>query len=163
MTRQDCPPQPARLEISPPARYARAGAYVDEPGPADPARAKFLQGTGEAGSGGDHGGPVEPPAEPVDETADDQAPPAGERPPYFPLRRRGRNLRDSGHAAYYDAPTPAAGVAAAYDYARASCTRAEKGGMPIPAAEDALIDIGRALMAVGDSVTAAMETWRPAS
>jgi hypothetical protein len=157
VTQQDCRPARLQVDFSPPGPYARAGAYVDRPLPSDPARAEFLRA------------PVcDDPAEPTELTlvgADTGAEPPeqpGYRPPYFPLRRRGRNLRDAGHAAYYDAANPVAGLAGAYDYARAACTRAATGGMPVPAAEDTLIEIARALLAVGDSVTTAMHTWRPA-
>lgn len=165
VTDQNSSHPPVRLESSAEERYTRAGAYVDESAQGGPARAKI--GGGPAGEPGAVGEPlpavvpaaVTEPGSPPPAAAGEQ--PAADRPPYFPLRRRGRNLRDAGHAGYHDAENPVAGLAAAYDYARAACTRAAKGGMPIPATEDALIDIGRALMAAGDTVTAAMHTWRP--
>ena len=175
MTEQDCRPAPARAEIVDVAaatRYARAGAYGDAPAPADPARAKFPAGPGggtppppteprEPGEPGECGEPGDPQAAAPAEQPAAAAEQPGPRRVRYPLRRRGRNIREAGHAAYDDAPTPWAGLAAAFDYARSAYTRADAGGMHHPPADDALIEVGRALMAVGDTLTTAMHTWSP--
>lgn len=156
MTGQDGRQDPARLAISPSPGYTRAGAYVNDPAPGRPARARI----------GAEPGKIAPPVaadEPVATPSVEPADQAEARPARYPLRRRGANIRDAGHAAYYDATTPWGGVVAAYDYARSASTRAATAKMPPPPDTDALFDAGRALMAVGDALTAAMHTWSPAS
>jgi hypothetical protein len=154
VTGQDAGQDGIRLEISPPGRYTRAGAYENGGDPGEPIT---LELPGRAGKTTVLGGPPETQPRPEPEPTEAPAP----RPAHYPLRRRGANIRDVGHAAYYDATTPWEGVVAAYDYARSAATRAEKGGMPIPPDTDALFDAGRALMTVGDALTAAMHTWSP--
>lgn len=159
MTDQDSRPRPALLEISAEPRYTRAGAYVDDPAPSEPARTKIVVGRAEEPAPAAAIEPARSPAEtPVVEQPGKQ--PIA-RPPYYPLRRRGARIREAGHVAYYDAETPGEGLAAAFDYARSAAARADTAGMRYPPAEDALVDVGRALMAVGDTLTAAMHTWRP--
>lgn len=150
MTGQDGGQDPSRLEISPSDRYTRAGAYVEGPAGTGPAHGTFLAG----------GDAVAAPA--AVELGESPAAPAGAAPAArFPLRRRGRNIREAGHAAYYDAATPWAGVAAAFEYGRSATARAQTGGMPLPPDLDTLLAAGRALMTVGDNLTAAMHTWSP--
>lgn len=156
MTVEDSQLAAVRLEILSAGSYARAGAYVDASPPQalEPAKIRIERGPV----------PISPPvveaSAPAADATDEQ--PVG-RPPHYPLRRRGLRIREAGHTAYHDAETPWGGVVAAYDYARSADARAAKGGMYLQPAEETLIDIGRALMAMGDLITTAMHTWRPES
>lgn len=147
---QDAGQDGVRLEISPPGQYTRAGAYETGGAPGEPIG---LELPGPAGKIAVLDGPTGPAPAPAEQPA--------ANPARYPLRRRGRNLREAGHAAYYDAKTPEEGLDAAFNYFRAAVSRADKGDMPHPAADDALIDIGRVLMTVGDDLTAEMHTWSP--
>lgn len=159
MTEQDFRPDAARLAISAATRYARAGACVDrDPAQADPARARLLAGQGAAS-------PPVVAAEPAGPAA---SPPAGQpRQPsgrfaHYPLRRHGARIRVLGHAAHAAAGDPRGEIAAAADYVRSAAATADRAGMCDPASASAIRDAIRALMDAGDTLTAAMHTWRPA-
>lgn len=159
MTEQDFRPEPARLAISAADRYARAGVRVDrDPAPADLARARLLAGQGTTAP------PVvaaEPAGVAPSSAAGQPRKPSG-RFAHYPLRRHGARIRVLGHADLAAAGDPRGEIAAAADYARSAAATADRAGMRDPAAASAIRDAIRALMAAGDTLTAAMHTWRPA-
>jgi hypothetical protein len=79
----------------------------------------------------------------------------------FPLRARGRDLRRRGHANHADADGPRAELAALTDYVRSAIRSAERAGMHDPTSAAAVGAAIGALRDAGDTLTAAMHTWRP--
>ncbi len=151
MTQQDFRHEPVRLEISPPTCYARAVAPGrEDPAPGDPAQVVFPQGQDAAPGPGPSGTPVWMPAP----TPQEQA---------YPLRARGADLRRRNHRRHDAATTPREELAALTDYVRSALATADRAGMQHPASAAAVRAAIRALREAGDTLTAAMHTWRPES
>ena len=156
MTQQDFRHGPLRLEIAPPICYPRAVTPGGEdPAPGEPARAIFPQAqdaapSPEPSSMGPSGTPVWMPAP----TPQEQA---------WPLRARGADMRRRSHRRHADAATPREELAALTDYVRSALGTAERTGMRHPASAAAVRAAIGALLEAGDTLTAAMHTWRPES
>jgi hypothetical protein len=149
---------PARLEILPTERYARARPYVDDTALVDLESAKIVVArSGETPPDA----ASEPPASITSEPAQEIEEGPQDSAPRYPLRRRADNIRDAKHSAYDDAASPGEGLDIAYNYVRAALTCSSKRGMHHQSTEDALVDMARALMAVGNAHTDAMRVWRP--
>lgn len=156
MTAQDGGQDPLRLEISPPGGYTRGRGHVG----ADLALV-------EPGRGGIAGGQDD--ARPTAGTAQPAAAGPRRRGPWTaaeadpPLARRAREIRGDATSARRRASTPRAELAAELDYVRAAAAAADKRGMSDPPSTTAVRDAITALRTAGDTVTAAMLTWRPES
>jgi len=79
----------------------------------------------------------------------------------YPLRARGADLRRRSHRHHADADTPRKELAALTDYVRSALATAGRTGMQHPASAAAVRAAIRALLEAGDTLTAAMHTWRP--
>jgi hypothetical protein len=160
VTDQNSQDTPARLEILPAERYARTRAYVDDTTPVDLEPAKIVVDRGDQAAPTAAIEPSSPTAADPDEEAEVVA---RNRPPYYPLRRRAANIRDAKHSEYDDATSPGEGLAVAYRYAWSVLACSSQRGMHHQPTEDALVEVGRTLMAVADAHTDAMRVWRPES
>lgn len=173
MTEQNCRPEPARLAISAPLRYPRAGARVDrDPAPGDPARARFVtdppESAPEPGPGHSATPRPEPPPRPAGTAPGERLPNAAGQQRYangryapYPLARRALRISDLGHDAVTAAHTRRDRLAAACDYSRSATKTAGEAGMSHAASETDLDRVTADLVAVTDRLVAAMCTWRP--